>query len=98
MSGPVWFNMDKKILDLAKQIHEISSELSEYVQNRTIPENLEQKVGRHVLSNFDGLFDKISNELKGDAKFRAKATLAMSAIIEDFLNKKDQQDQKDQAE
>jgi hypothetical protein len=56
------------------------------------------KVGRHVLSNFDGLFDKISNELRNDAKFKAKATLAMSGIIEEFLNKKDQKDLSDQNE
>jgi hypothetical protein len=79
----------KEIFDI------IDSSFSKAISTEQFKESVRSafahKVGRHVLSNFDGLFDKISNELRNDSKFRAQATLAMSNIIEEFLNKKDKE-------
>lgn len=46
------------------------------------------KVARTIISNNDGLFDKVSNELKQDAVFKAKMSLAVSNVVEECLTKK----------
>jgi len=79
----------KEIFDIIDS--SFSSAISTEQFKESVRSAFAHKVGRHVLSNFDGLFDKISNELKSDSKFRAQATLAMSNIIEEFLNKKDKE-------
>ena len=43
------------------------------------------KVARNIISNNDGLFDKVSNELKQDSVFKAKMALAVSNVIEECL-------------
>ena len=43
------------------------------------------KVARNIISNNDGLFDKVSNELKQDAIFKSKMSLAVSNVVEDCL-------------
>lgn len=43
------------------------------------------KVSRSIISNNDGLFDKVSNELKQDSKFKAKMTLAVAKVVEECL-------------
>lgn len=43
------------------------------------------KVARCIISNNDGLFDKVSNELKQDAVFKAKMSLAVSKVVEECL-------------
>jgi len=50
------------------------------------------KVSRSIISNNDGLFDKVSNQLKQDSTFKAKMTLAVSNVVEECLTK----EQKDQ--
>lgn len=47
------------------------------------------KVARSIISNNDGLFDKVSNELKQDNVFKAKMTLAVNKIVEECLNNRD---------
>ena len=37
-------------------------------------------------SQHDGLFDKVSNELKQDSVFKAKMSLAVSNVVEECLN------------
>jgi len=44
------------------------------------------KVARTIISNNDGLFDKVSNELKQDAIFKSKMSLAVSNVVEECLN------------
>lgn len=44
------------------------------------------KVARSIISNNDGLFDKVSNELKQDSVFKAKMALAVSNVIEECLS------------
>jgi hypothetical protein len=43
------------------------------------------KVARTLISNNTGLFDKVSNELKQDATFKSKLTLAVANVVEDCL-------------
>ena len=46
------------------------------------------KVTRSIISNNDGLFDKVSNELKQDAIFKSKMALAVSNVVEECLNER----------
>lgn len=43
------------------------------------------KVARTIISNNDGLFDKVSNELKQDAIFKSKMALAVSNVVDECL-------------
>lgn len=43
------------------------------------------KVARTIISNNDGLFDKVSNELKRDAIFKSKMALAVANVVEECL-------------
>lgn len=46
------------------------------------------KVARSIISNNDGLFDKVSNELKQDAVFKSKMALAVSNVVEECLRER----------
>lgn len=46
------------------------------------------KVARTIISNNDGLFDKVSNELKQDAVFKSKMAIAVSNVVEECLLQK----------
>lgn len=46
------------------------------------------KVARSIISNNDGLFDKVANELKQDSVFKAKMALAVSNVVNECLNSK----------
>lgn len=46
------------------------------------------KVARNIISNNDGLFDKVSNELKQDAIFKSKMSLAVSNVVEECLTER----------
>lgn len=43
------------------------------------------KVARSIISNNDGLFDKVSNELKQDAIFKSRMAIAVSNVVEEVL-------------
>lgn len=43
------------------------------------------KVTRTIISNNEGLFDKVSNELKNDATFKAKMAIAVSNVVNECL-------------
>lgn len=43
------------------------------------------KVARSIISNNDGLFDKVSNELKKDAIFKSKMSLAVANVVNECL-------------
>lgn len=49
------------------------------------------KVSRAIISNNDGLFDKVSNELKQDAVFKSKMALAVSNVVEEVLSERQSQ-------
>jgi hypothetical protein len=44
------------------------------------------KVARTIISNNDGLFDKVANELKQDTTFKSKMTLAVVNVVDECLN------------
>lgn len=46
------------------------------------------KVARSIISNNDGLFDKVSNELKQDNIFKAKMSIAVSNVVEECLKER----------
>lgn len=46
------------------------------------------KVARTIISNNDGLFDKVANELKQDAIFKSKMSLAVANVVEECLREK----------
>jgi C4-type Zn-finger protein len=46
------------------------------------------KVARTIISNNDGLFDKVSNELKQDSVFKAKMAVAVSNVVEECLTER----------
>ena len=43
------------------------------------------KVARSIISNNDGLFDKVSNELKQDAIFKSRMALAVANVVNECL-------------
>lgn len=49
------------------------------------------KVARSIISNNDGLFDKVSNELKQDAIFKSKMSVAVAQVVEEVLKEKEKQ-------
>ena len=67
----------------------ISSSFNEVIQReefeKSIVSAFAHKVSRAIISNNDGLFDKVSNELKQDAVFKSKMSLAVSNVVEEVL-------------
>jgi hypothetical protein len=55
---------------------------------RSLVDAFSHKVSRTIISNNDGLFDKVSNELKNDQIFKAKMSLAVANVVEECLWKK----------
>lgn len=54
----------------------------------SIVSGFSHKVARTIISNNDGLFDKVSNELKQDAVFKSKMITAVSNVIEECLKER----------
>lgn len=48
------------------------------------------KVAKSIIQNNDGLFDKVSNELKQDSIFKSKMQLAVSKVVEECLQEQKQ--------
>lgn len=44
-----------------------------------------RKIARTIISNNDGLFDKVSNELKQDSVFKSKMALAVANVVNECL-------------
>lgn len=51
----------------------------------SIRDGFSHKVARTIISNNDGLFEKVSNDLKQDSVFKAKMSLAVSNVINECL-------------
>jgi CHASE3 domain sensor protein len=73
-----------------KQI--ISESFSQVIKTddfkKSIVNAFSHKVSRAIISNNDGLFDKVSNELKQDSIFKAKMSLAVANVVEECLTNK----------
>jgi hypothetical protein len=49
-----------------------------------IRQSFSHSIARAIISNANGLVDKVANDLKQNPQFRAKATLAISSLVEEF--------------
>lgn len=70
----------------------ISSSFNQVIRTDTfkqaIVDAFSHKVARTMISNNEGLFDKVCNELKQDSVFKAKMALAVSNVVEECLKEK----------
>lgn len=53
-----------------------------------ILQSFTHKIVRSITSGNDGMFDKIATELKQDSIFRAKATIAITEIVDNYLKER----------
>lgn len=91
-SSPLKKLTESVISDHSVQLRAIISESFNHVISQgefkaSIISAFSHKVARTIISNNDGLFDKVSNELKQDASFKAKMTLAVANVVNECLNK-----------
>lgn len=67
----------------------ISDSFTEVIRQKDFKESIinafSHKVAKTIISNNDGLFDKVSNELKQDAIFKAKMSIAVSNVVNECL-------------
>jgi len=70
-----------------KQI--ISDSFNEVIKKEDFKQSIiagfSHKIARAIISNNDGLFDKVGNELKQDAVFKSKMALAVANIVNECL-------------
>ena len=70
----------------------ISDSFSQVIKTEEFKQSIisafSHKIAKSIISNNDGLFDKVSNELKQDTNFKAKVILAVSTVVEDCLRDK----------
>lgn len=55
---------------------------------QSIVDAFSHKVARTIISNNDGLFDKVSNEMKSDSVFKAKMQLAVAKVVDEVLTER----------
>jgi len=78
-------------------INEYSTELRQIISDsfnevirkedfkKSIIAGFSHKIARTIISNNDGLFDKVSNELKQDTVFKSKMALAVANVVNECL-------------
>lgn len=70
----------------------ISSSFTQVIKTdefkQSIVNAFSHKVARTIISNNDGLFDKVSNDLKQDAVFKSKMAIAVSNVVEECLRER----------
>lgn len=73
-----------------KQI--ISDSFDDVIQKEEFKESIRDgfahKIARTIINNNDGLFEKVSNELKQDAIFKSKMALAVANVVNECLDEK----------
>lgn len=86
--------MTKLVIDV---VNSHSSELKQIINDsfesvirtddfkQSIVSAFSHKIARTIISNNDGLFDKVANELKQDSIFKAKMALAVSNVVNECL-------------
>ena len=92
---------DSPLIKLVKQVVEdhntelkklINDSFEQVIRTDEFKESIvsafSHKVARTIISNNDGLFDKVSNELKQDAVFKAKISIAVSNVVEECLKER----------
>lgn len=69
----------------------ISDSFSEVIRTEDFKNSILQafahKVSRSIVSQNDSLFSKVVNDLKQDATFRSKMTLAVSRVVEECISR-----------
>jgi len=53
---------------------------------KSIVSAFSHKVAKTIISNNDGLFDKVSNDLKQDAIFKSKMSIAVANVVNECIN------------
>jgi|ERR1035437_737161 hypothetical protein len=70
----------------------ISDSFKQVIQKEEFKQSIinafSHKVAKTIISNNDGLFDKIANELKQDSLFKSKMMLAVAHVVEECLIEK----------
>lgn len=77
---------DKELRDLINNAFTAVIRTEDF--KRSIVDAFSHKVARSIISNNDGLYDKVANELKGDTVFKSKMALAVANVVEECLIKK----------
>jgi triacylglycerol esterase/lipase EstA (alpha/beta hydrolase family) len=98
--GKVLIGYDSPLTKLVKSVVDenstelrkiISDSFSQVIRTDDFKESIvkafSHKIAKTIISNNDGLFDKVSNELKQDSIFKSKMALAVSNVVEECLNK-----------
>lgn len=75
------------------EFHQIlDASMNEAIKNFDTEKELTQvvshKIAKVLISTQAGIFDKVSNELKANPEFKAKATLAISGVVTDIMKSK----------
>lgn len=85
---------------VASVVNEHSTELRQIISDsfdkvikkddfkQSIITGFSHKIARTIISNNDGLFDKVSNELKQDAVFKSKMALAVANVVNEVLSER----------
>lgn len=94
---------DSPMIKLVKQVvEEHTTELKKLVSDsfqqvirtddfkQAILSAFSHKVARTIISNNDGLFDKVANDLKQDTIFKSKMALAVATVVEEVLEERKQ--------
>ena len=94
-------NYDSSMIKLVKSVvDENSTELRKIISDSftqvirtedfktSIISAFSHKVARTIISNNDGMFERVSNDLKQDQVFKAKMALAVANVVEECLTKK----------
>ena len=55
---------------------------------KSIVSAFSHKIAKTIISNNDGLFDKVSNDLKQDSVFKSRMILAVTNVVEECLKNK----------
>jgi hypothetical protein len=81
--------VDENSMELRKIISDSFSQVIKTDDfKQSIISGFAHKVARTIISNNDGLFDKVSNELKQDSIFKSKMSLAVANVVEECLQNK----------
>lgn len=81
--------IDENRVELKKLIGECFQITMRHEDFKTaILQSFTHKIVRSITSGNDGMFDKIATELKQDSIFRAKATIAITEIVDNYLKER----------
>jgi hypothetical protein len=77
----------------SKELKEIiASSFNEVIKlddfKSAIKTGFSHKIARTIISNNDGLFDKVSNDLKQDSVFKSKMALAVANVVNECLEER----------